>query len=66
MSEYMTTGELAAMTGIPAGTLRYYRSTEQGPPSFVLGRRRVVYRRAEVEQWIVQQEQASRRGGVPA
>lgn len=62
MAEYMTTADVAGETGINAGTLRYWRSTNQGPPSFSLGKR-VVYRRAELEKWIAEQEQATRRGG---
>ncbi|OBI08658.1 hypothetical protein A5715_00645 [Mycolicibacter heraklionensis] len=49
------------------GTLRFWRSTNQGPSSFSLGPRgRVVYRRSEVERWIADQEQATRRGGGDA
>lgn len=62
MSEFMTTGQVSQETGINAGTLRYWRSTNQGPTSFSLGKR-VVYRRSEVERWIAEQEAATRRGG---
>ncbi|OBB79317.1 transcriptional regulator [Mycolicibacterium peregrinum] len=60
----MDTGTVSRITGLPAGTLRYFRSTNQGPASFTLGRR-VVYRRSEVERWIAEQEQTTRRGGSP-
>lgn len=63
--EIIGTDEVSAMTKIPKGTLRYFRSTNQGPASFALGRR-VVYRRSEVERWISEQEQATRRGGGDA
>lgn len=62
MAEYLSTGDVAAETGIPAATLRYWRHADTGPASFTLGRR-VVYRRSEVERWIAEQEQATRRGG---
>lgn len=62
MSEFMSTGQVSQETGINAGTLRYWRSTNQGPTSFALGKR-VVYRRSEVERWIAEQEAATRRGG---
>lgn len=65
MNEYMNTAEVARETGINAGTLRYWRSTNQGPPSFSLGKR-VVYRRSELEKWIAEQEQATKRGGGAA
>lgn len=60
--EYMTTVQVSQETGINPGTLRYWRSTNQGPASFSLGKR-VVYRRSEVERWIAEQERATRRGG---
>lgn len=60
--EYMSTPEVSEETGINQGTLRYWRSTDQGPASFSLGKR-VVYRRSEVERWIAEQEAATKRGG---
>lgn len=53
---------VSGMTGATPGTLRYWRSVGDGPPSFKIGRR-VVYRRAEVERWIAEQEAATLRGG---
>lgn len=55
----------AELTGIAEHTLRYWRAVNEGPPSFKLGRR-VVYRRADVEKWMAQQEAATRRGGTAA
>lgn len=63
--EIISTIEVSQMTGLPKGTLRYFRSTNQGPASFTLGRR-VVYRLSEVQRWIAEQEQATRRGGGAA
>lgn len=67
---FMTTREVSALTGIPQSTLRYWRHSDLGPPSFSLGpsvggQGRVVYRRAAVMAWIAQQEQATGRGGHP-
>lgn len=49
------------------GTLRFWRHSDQGPASFTVGPRgRVVYRRSEVERWLAEQENATRRGGGAA
>lgn len=61
--ELLGTRAVSAMTAVSEATLRYWRHADQGPPSFRLGRR-VVYRKAEVERWISEQEKATRRGGV--
>lgn len=44
-------------------TLRYLRMKAKGPASFVVNGR-VLYRRAEVERWLAEQEQATTRGGA--
>ncbi len=59
----MTTADVSHETGIPVGTLRYYRSNDTGPASFRLAGR-VRYRRADVVAWVDAQEQATRRGGA--
>lgn len=63
MKDILTTAEVSKETGLPVGTLRYYRHLNRGPASFQLGRR-VVYRRAEVESWIAAQEATTTRGGA--
>ena len=60
----LATKQLSGASGIPEGTLRYWRSRDEGPPSFVLGRKRVVYRWSDFLDWMEQQEQQSRRGGA--
>ena len=60
--EIMYTNDVERVTGVPAGTLRFYRATDVGPRSFKRGRR-VVYRRSDVEEWIARQEANSVRGG---
>jgi predicted DNA-binding transcriptional regulator AlpA len=60
--EILSTTQVSAQTGVPIGTLRYWRHAGQGPASFTLGRR-VVYRKAEIERWITAQEATTRRGG---
>lgn len=63
--DILDTKQVSQMTGLPVGTLRYWRHSDVGPASFTLGRR-VVYRRSEVESWIAEQEKATRRGGGEA
>ena len=57
--DLLTTAEVAQITRSPVSTLRYWRHLGTGPHSFRLGRR-VVYRRADVTEWLNQQSEASR------
>jgi excisionase family DNA binding protein len=51
-AELLTVADVAAMTRLAVGTLRYWRHTGSGgPPSVKLGRR-VLYRRSDVEEWL--------------
>jgi excisionase family DNA binding protein len=51
-SEFLTVADVAAMTRLSVGTLRYWRHCGSGgPPSVKLGRR-VLYRRTDVEAWL--------------
>jgi len=54
----LRTREVAELTGIAEGTLRWWRYTSQGPKSFTLGRR-VVYDAEDVRRWIDEQYAAS-------
>lgn len=57
MSErLMRIEDVAAQTGVPVGTLRYWRLRDQGegPRSARLGRR-VVYRQSDVDAWVAEQ-----------
>jgi predicted DNA-binding transcriptional regulator AlpA len=66
--ELLTVQQVCAQYRVfQAGTLRYWRSTNQGPASLTVGPRgRVAYRRSEVERWLTDQEAATRRGGDAA
>ena len=50
-SDILFIGEVAAIARVPVATLRWLKATGQGPKCGKLGRR-VVYRRADVENWI--------------
>ncbi|MFF3568250.1 helix-turn-helix transcriptional regulator [Nocardia jiangxiensis] len=63
--DWLTTAELAHEYKLTVGTLRYWRHIGYGPASFALGRK-IVYRRTDVEEWIADQEQRTRRGGTTA
>jgi predicted DNA-binding transcriptional regulator AlpA len=53
-NDILTLAEVAEMTRTSPATLRYWRSVgDGGPKSFKLGRR-VLYHRADVEQWIAE------------
>lgn len=58
VSEYMSSQDLERLTGIKASTWRYWVHIGWGPSSFRIGRRR-VWRRADVESWIADQEAAA-------
>lgn len=62
--EILNTKQVAEEYGIHEGTLRYWRHRDEGPASFRMGGKRVVYRRSEIEKWVAAQESASVRGGV--
>lgn len=65
-SMFMTTREVAELTGLSASTLRWWRMQggKQGPPSLVLGQKSVRYRRTSVMAWIAAQEEATRVGSI--
>jgi predicted DNA-binding transcriptional regulator AlpA len=49
--ELLTIEEVAELTRKTVSTIRWLRATGNGPKSGRLGKR-VVYRRADVEEWI--------------
>ena len=63
---FMTTREVAELTGLSESTLRWWRMQGgmQGPPSITLGKKSVKYRRTSVMAWIAAQEEASRVGSI--
>lgn len=63
VDEFLTTGQVADRLGIAEGTLRYWRSRDEGPLSFKMGRR-VCYRAADIQEWLLAQSQRTSRGGA--
>ena len=64
MTQFLRTAEVSAQTGISVSTLRWWRHIGDGPPSFKLGRKNVVYPVAELERWIARRQLATTRGDV--
>jgi predicted DNA-binding transcriptional regulator AlpA len=58
-SEVLSSGETSELTKVKEGTLRYWRSTGQGPAWFRLGPRRIAYLRSDVERWMRTQYEGS-------
>jgi predicted DNA-binding transcriptional regulator AlpA len=59
MSDRLLTGaEVAERLNMPQATLRYWRHVGEGPKSFRLGPRRVMYRERDVELWLDEQYRA--------
>ncbi|SHF88772.1 helix-turn-helix transcriptional regulator [Geodermatophilus nigrescens] len=58
--DLMTLAETAAYLRTPVATLRYWRHRGEGPAGFRLGRR-VVFRRADVDQWLDARRRAQAR-----
>ncbi len=61
-SEYLDSKGLEGLTGTKASTWRYWDMSGTGPqgfpPGFKIGRR-LVWRRAAVQEWLAAQENAS-------
>lgn len=49
--QLLTTAEVAERCRVSDSTVRYWRATGYGPPSFRVGRR-VVYRETAVREWL--------------
>jgi predicted DNA-binding transcriptional regulator AlpA len=62
MSALLRTAEVSEKTGIPVATLRWWRHRGEGPPSFKLGRKTVVYRADELDVWIAASRANTTRG----
>lgn len=59
-TQLLTLPEAAAKLRAPVATLRYWRHLGTGPDSFRLGRR-VMYRQADIDLWIIVQHDTQAR-----
>ena len=63
VEQYLTTKQVSERTGIPVGTLRFWRYRGiDGPLSHTLGRKRVVYPLSSLNEWLATQELNNVRG----
>lgn len=61
--DLMTTAEVAEYIRTPEATLRFWRHRNEGPRAFRLGGKRVMYRRQDVDAWLMEQINAERGPG---
>ena len=61
--DLMTTQEVADYLKVPAATLRYWRHQGTGPRGFRLGGKKVMFRRADVDAYLLEQINAERGPG---
>ena len=63
-TQFLRTAEVSARINTKVSTLRYWRHKGEGPPSFKLGRKNVVYPLDGLERWIAHNQRLSTRGEV--
>jgi predicted DNA-binding transcriptional regulator AlpA len=62
MTQLLRTSEVSDMTGLSKDTLRWWRHRGEGPPSFKMGKKIVVYPADSLELWIRTQQAGSTKG----
>ena len=63
LPRYLNTVQAAAWLGLSPRTLQRMRVTGDGPP-YVKWRRRVIYDRADLDDWVAQRKRRSTKEGV--
>ncbi|GAA2534818.1 hypothetical protein GCM10010409_06070 [Mycolicibacterium diernhoferi] len=63
-TDLLRTKQVTLQTGIPEGTLRWWRHCNEGPPSFKLGKKTVVYPADKLALWIASNEAVSTKGAL--
>lgn len=61
-TEWVPISEASVFLGVPEGTLRSWRHSNVGPPSYKPGRA-IQYKRHELAAWRAKREEVTRRGG---
>jgi hypothetical protein len=64
MTVLLRTAEVSDQTGIPVANLRWWRHRGEGPASFKLGKKTVVYPADALAVWIGNHSAASMKGDV--
>lgn len=65
MERLLTFRDIAEQTGIPEGTLRYWRHIGEGPEGYKIGRR-VCFPESKVKAWFDEQTSSTRGGSTAA
>lgn len=55
VDQLCTVSQVSEILNVPEATLRWWRHVGQGPKSFTLGKRKVVYKRSDVDAWLEEQ-----------
>ncbi|AXN45606.1 Helix-turn-helix domain protein [Mycobacterium marinum] len=63
MSERLTLKETSEFLHVPVNTLRWWRTCDEGPRSYSLGRK-VFYDQSDLERWVESQKAGTVRGGA--
>lgn len=63
MAQRLTLREASKLLNIPENTLRWWRTCNEGPRSYALGRR-VFYDVCDLDRWIEAQKSETVRGGA--
>lgn len=53
-----TTKEASEVLNVPMGTLRWWRHIGYGPKSFLLSKRKVMYKQSDLDAWLREQYEA--------
>jgi predicted DNA-binding transcriptional regulator AlpA len=55
-ADYIDVDEVALLTGMSRSWLQHVRPIGEGPPFYRMGKKRILYRRDEVENWVASRQ----------